>query len=156
MGVRLEHNNWQSPLLSSLSSYVLKVWYRYRFLCTLYLALYKSGPLLVWPLNYIEYITGIVVPLDPELSLLGNLTKVSLSVNKRQVKFIEVALCVARKRIATTLRSASPLNIMYHYIQQKLYRYINQDLKMWPWVMPIFFPFFTVSFLPHYCKIVSK
>lgn len=52
--------------------------------------------------------------LDPELSLLGNV--VSRSVNKHQVKFIEVTLYVARKRIATTLKSASPLG-MYHYIQ---------------------------------------
>ena len=56
-------------------------------------------------------ITGTTFPLDPELCLLGNFTSVSDSLTRTQMKFIDIALCVARKCIAITWKSDSPLLI---------------------------------------------
>ena len=47
-------------------------------------------------------------PLDPELCLLGNFTTVSRNLRRHKIKFIEVALGVARTCIATTWKSDSP------------------------------------------------
>lgn len=41
-------------------------------------------------------VTGVSVPLDPELCLLGNFTCIRDSLNNAQFKFMEVALCVAK------------------------------------------------------------
>ena len=40
-------------------------------------------------------ITGVSVPVDPELCLLGNFTSTGIcrSLNSTQLKFIEIALC---------------------------------------------------------------
>lgn len=56
-------------------------------------------------------IAGVAFPLDPELCLLGNFTSISDSLSKAQMKFMDIALCVARKCIAVTWKSDSPLLI---------------------------------------------
>jgi len=56
-------------------------------------------------------ITGVNVAVDPELCLLGNLTSIRHSLTNAQLKFIEVALCVAKKCIAVSWKSDSPLLI---------------------------------------------
>ena len=50
-------------------------------------------------------------PLDPELCLLGNFTTISANIRRHKIKFIEVALGVARKCISTTWKSDSPVPI---------------------------------------------
>lgn len=56
-------------------------------------------------------ITGVNVPLDAELCLLGNFTSFSGSFSGAQFKFMEVVLSVARKCIAVSWKSDSPLPI---------------------------------------------
>ena len=46
-------------------------------------------------------------PLDPELCLLGNFTEISAGLRRHKIKFIEVALGMARKCIAITWKSDS-------------------------------------------------
>ena len=50
-------------------------------------------------------------PLDPEVCLLGNFTSISRRLRRHQIKFIEVALGVARKCISITWKSDSLLPI---------------------------------------------
>ena len=50
-------------------------------------------------------------PLDPELCLLGNFTSISANLRRHKIKFVEVALGVARKCIAITWKSDSPVAI---------------------------------------------
>lgn len=56
-------------------------------------------------------VTGVTFPLDPELCLLGNLTSISRFLPKSQIKFVEIALCVARKCLTVTWKSDSYLHI---------------------------------------------
>ena len=58
--------------------------------------------------NALTGITGVTFPLDPELCLLGSFTTFNGSLTKLQIKFAEIALCVARKCIAMTWKSDSP------------------------------------------------
>ena len=50
-------------------------------------------------------------PMDPELCLLGNFTSISANLRRHKIKFVEVALGVARKCIAITWKSDSPVPI---------------------------------------------
>jgi hypothetical protein len=56
-------------------------------------------------------ITGVHVPVNPELCLLGNFTSIRRSLNSAQHKFIEIALTVTKKCIAVSWKSDSPLLI---------------------------------------------
>lgn len=56
-------------------------------------------------------IIGVNVPVDPEFCLLGNFTSIRGSLNNAHLKFMEVALCVAKKCIAVSWKSDSPLLI---------------------------------------------
>lgn len=54
-------------------------------------------------------ITQISLPVDPEFCLLGNFMKIDKMFNRFQKQFLEIALAVARKYIAVTCKSDSPL-----------------------------------------------
>lgn len=51
--------------------------------------------------------TGVKVPVDPDLCLLGNLTSIRSSLNNVQRKFMETALWVAKKCIVVSQKSDS-------------------------------------------------
>lgn len=56
-----------------------------------------------------DRITGVSVPLNPELCLLGELHIFGSRIHNAQLKFMKVALCVAKKCIAVSWKSDSPL-----------------------------------------------
>ncbi len=62
-------------------------------------------------------ITKTLIPLDPELCLIGNFRKIEKPLNKYQTKFLKIALAVARKCIAVTWKSDSPLPLTKWYTE---------------------------------------
>lgn len=62
-------------------------------------------------------ITRMSLPVDPEFCLLGNLRKIDKTLNKFQKHFLRIALAVARKCIAVSWKSDSPLSITKWYLE---------------------------------------
>lgn len=67
--------------------------------------------------DVLSKITQILLPVDPELCLLGNFMKIDKPLNKLQLKFVEIALALARKCVAATWKSDSPLPITKWYLE---------------------------------------
>lgn len=59
--------------------------------------------------SILTIVTGVKVPPDPELCLLGNMKHICGSLKKAQQKFIQIALSVAKKCIAISWKSDSLL-----------------------------------------------
>lgn len=62
-------------------------------------------------------ITRISIPVEPEICLIGNFMKINEPLNKYQTKFLEIALAVAKKNIAVTWKSDSPLHLTKWYTE---------------------------------------
>jgi len=64
-------------------------------------------------------IRQISLPVNPEFCLLGKFMKIDKMVNSFQKHFLEITLAVARKCIAVSWKSDSPLSVTRWYLEMK-------------------------------------
>lgn len=102
----------------------------------------KKKPFWRYICSTLTKITGVEVPVNPELCLLQNLTSIHDSLNQTQLKFKETAECVAKKCITVSWKSDSlflidrlllemnkckPLEKITHSLRKQY----NTFLKIW-------------------------